>query len=156
MVNAERAWVMGELGWYESLGLRIVTSTQTRNEDMVDTTTVNVKLTCRNDGRSPAWIDQVYAQVEIFSTAATLGNKKKSECQTFGPMGPLGAGKEQSRVLELTCLGHRKDEKYLAVYAVLEYRDIFGIKRETVLGYSIDSDGEIYRQDALRERNRNT
>ena len=155
VINAERAWVMGKLGWYDNV--HVMTSvSQIRNEGRVDTTMANVKLTCRNEGRTPAWIDQVYGHLEIFEEATTLGSKTKNECQTFGPMGPLGAGKELSRVLDVTCLGHPKAEEHLAVYAVIEYRDIFGLKRETVLGYSIDLHGGIYRQDALPERNRNT
>ncbi len=155
VINAERAWVMAELSWYDKVHV-VTGASQIRDEPRVETTHVKLKLTCRNEGRTPAWIDQVYGHLEIFGKAVKLGSVTKSECQTSGPMGPLGAGKEQSRVLEATCLGHPKSDEYLAIYTAIEYRDIFGLKRETVLGYSIDLHGEIYRQDALPERNRNT
>ena len=154
VINAERAWVMARLSWYDNVHV-VTGASQIRDEPRVETTHVKLKLTCRNEGRTPAWIDQVYGHLEILKGPA-IGSKTKSDCQTSGPMGPLGAGKEQSRVLEATCSGHPKADEYLAVYAVIEYRDIVGLKRETVLGYSIDLHGEIYRQDALPERNRNT
>jgi hypothetical protein len=48
------------------------------------------------------------------------------------------------------------ENESLSVYAIIEYRDMFGIKGETVLGYSLSSSNEIGRQDALPERNRKT
>lgn len=75
-------------------------------------TQMTTKLTCRNEGRSPAWIDSVRGYAEIVNNAL--------------------------------------------VYVVVEYRDIFENKRTTSLGYSVDVDGNIYRQEALPERIRNT
>jgi hypothetical protein len=66
-------------------------------------------------------------------------------------------GKEQSRSLDLTCLGCIKRGEFLSAYMVIEYHDIYGFKRETFLGYKIDpSSGGIDRQDDSPERNRNT
>jgi hypothetical protein len=158
VINAERAWVMAELGWYERSGLHIAEGTsQSRTEGRTETTSAMLKLTCKNEGRSPAWIDNVYAHMEILSKVANLPEpRKRDNGRTFGPMGPLGAGKEHARVLDLTCPGHLTEGEFLSVYAIVEYRDIFDIKRETHLGYSIRSNAEIHRQDALPERNRNT
>jgi hypothetical protein len=115
-----------------------------------------MKLTCTNEGRSPAWIENIRGYIEAFSTVATFTEPSTHAMQSFGPMGPLGAGHNQSRSFQLTCLNLLGENESLSVYAIIEYRDMFGIKRETVLGYSISSSNEIGRQDTLPERNRNT
>jgi hypothetical protein len=154
VVNAERAWVFAELSWWEKSDLRIVHGTsQVKSGPVIDTTSVNLKLTCRNEGRTPAWIDNVYGHLEIITGEFKAPNR--TDGRNFGPMGPLGAGKQQAHGLDLTCPGY-KYEASLAVYVVIEYRDIFGVKRETSLGHAIDSHGNIYRQDALSDRNKNT
>jgi hypothetical protein len=71
-------------------------------------------------------------------------------------MEPLGADKEQFRLLQMQCDGHQKENEFLSVYVVVEYHDIFGTKRETSLGYSIHANSDIYRHFALSRRNRNT
>jgi hypothetical protein len=156
VVNAERAWIMGELSWWENSRLRISQLSSTIQSQTVERTAVALKLTCKNEGKSPAWIDNVYGHLESFSTASELGAPNRVDGRNFGPMGPLGAGRERSQSLDLTCPAKMKDEDYLAVYVVIEYRDIFGVKRETFLGHALDAHGNIGRQDALPERNRNT
>lgn len=49
-----------------------------------------------------------------------------------------------------------QDGESLEVYVLIEYRDIFGMKRETHLGYVIFDEDNIARQEGLPERNRNT
>lgn len=154
--TSERAWVLAELGWYKG-GLHVAeTSGYGVGTPFSETTQANIKLTCRNDGRSPAWIDNVYGQIELRIPKNDPAPDRKS-LTTCGPMEPLGPGQERSRVLQLQCPGHPSGNQFLSAYVIVEYRDIFGIKRETTLGYSFDSKGEeIYRQYALPERNRNT
>src|SRR5438067_1741496 len=123
----------------------------------VERVTANVKLICKNEGRSPAWVDNVYGHLEILPPGSMLGSPNRSDGRNFGPIGPLGVGKEQSRSLDLTCLGCIKRGELLSAYMVIEYHDIYGFKRETFLGYKIDpSSGGIDRQDDSPERNRNT
>jgi hypothetical protein len=148
---------MAELGWYGSaLHIADITS-ESQTEGRTETTATMLELTCKNEGRSPAWIDNVYAHMEISSNVANLAEpRKRDDGRTFGPLGPLGAGKEHARVLDLTCPGLLADHGFKSVYAIVEYRDIFNVKRETHLGYSIGRNAEIHRQDGLPERNRNT
>ena len=158
LVHTERAWVMAELDWSEKSVLHVVQSaSKSEPEGTVERVTANVKLNCKNEGRSPGWIDNVYGHLEILSAGSTLGSPNRSDGQNFGPVGPLGTGKERSRSLDLTCLGSAKRGEYLSAYIVIEYHDVFGFKRETFLGYKIDpASGGIYRQDDSPERNRNT
>src|ERR1700674_1889744 len=152
----ERAWILAELGWYKDRGKGNVIMLTTKKDDLVEEITdINVKLTCRNEGRSPAWIDEVHGCVEIVTRGSAIRIPEKKNLRTFGPIEPLGANKERSRVLEMQCAGHGKENEFMSVYVIVEYRDIFSKKRETFLGYTIDSDGGIYRQLALPERNRN-
>jgi hypothetical protein len=153
--NSERAWIMTELGWYEEETLRVAESSGVVDNVNQDSTQANVKLTCRNDGRSPAWIENVRGRMDI-ATRASIRDQEKHKLDSFGPMEPLGAGKEKSRILELWCPGHARDDEFLNVYVVVEYRDIFGIKRETFLGYSIGIKGSMNPQNAFPMRNRNT
>jgi hypothetical protein len=155
-IHSERAWVMAELGWYEK-GLHVVEgSSQNQAEAQLEFTTVFVKLTCRNAGRSPAWIDNVFGRVDrVNPTSLREDDRRENKLGNFGTMGPIGPGEEKSRSLELICYGHCKEGEFLSAYVVVEYRDIFGIKRTTTLGYSIRG-VEMNRQDGLRDRNKNT
>lgn len=158
LIHTERAWVMAELGWPEKSVLHVVRSaSKSEAEGPVERVTTSVELTCRNEGRSPAWIDNVYGHLEILPAGSPLGSPNRSDGQNFGPVGPVGAGKERSRGLDLTCSGSVKRGEFLSAYIVIAYRDIFGFKRETFLGYKIDpTSGGMDRQDEAPERNRNT
>jgi hypothetical protein len=153
VITAERAWVMADL---DGAPLAIFEATGTFwGGPLVETTEIqNVKLTCRNQGRSPAWIDRVRAQVDIVDSDSVSIDPILRK-GTHGPMVPLGAGEEESRILKLRCEGRRKPEEFLSIYVLIEYRDIFGEKRETQLGYSVH-DNLIHRQNGLPGRNRNT
>ena len=158
LIRTERAWVMAELGWSEKSVLHVVqSSSKSEAEGTVERVTANVKLICRNEGRSPGWVDNVYGHLEILPAGSVLGSPNRSDGRNFGPIGPLGVGKEQSRSFDLTCLGSVRRGEFLSAYIVIEYHDIYGFKRETFVGYKIDpSSGGIDRQDDSPERNRNT
>src|ERR1700733_8729015 len=61
LINSERAWIMAELrsyGKYSEMFEIVEGTAEYRGEGSVETTRVNlVKLVCKNQGRSPAWID---------------------------------------------------------------------------------------------------
>lgn len=155
VISAERAWVMAELNCYGD-SFRIFEGTGTFwGGPMVETTEIqSIKLTCKNQGKSPAWIDQVYGQLDIVDSTS-VSNDPILRRGHHGPMGPLGAGEAQSRSLELRCEGRRRSHEFLSIYVVIEYRDIFGKKHETHIGYSV-SGNSLARQNGLPERNRNT
>jgi hypothetical protein len=151
---SERAWILADLSWYPGQ-LNVCLGTTQRGELIEEHTDVSVKLTCKNEGRSPAWVDEVHGSVEIVTKGSAIRIPENKKLSTFGPVEPLGAGKEQSRLLQMQCSDHAKENEFISVYVIVEYRDIFGIKRETFLGYSI-SGKNLCRQLALPERNRNT
>jgi len=66
---------------------------------------------------------------------------------------PLGPGAERSCVLQMQCDGHMGKNDCVSLYIVIVYRDIFGKRRTTSMGYSaIDADN-IARQNAFPKRN---
>ena len=61
---SERAWILADLSWYPGQ-LNVCLGTTQRGELIEEHTDVSVKLTCKNEGRSPAWVDEVHGCVEI-------------------------------------------------------------------------------------------
>jgi hypothetical protein len=160
LINSERAWILASLGWYDKGQLRITLSDSVVAGRTERTTVLTIKLTCKNDGRSPAWIEDVLGRADIFSGGvASLPQNPpdRNTLQICGRIGSLGSGEEQSRALQITCTGHPQGEDFISVYVVVIYRDIFQRERHTSLGYSIDPRATaMYRQDALTERNKST
>ena len=154
MLNSERAWILAELGWNKDAGHVLEVSGMEKGKS-IDTTNVCVKLTCRNEGRTPAWIDRVRGGCAIVNAETVAMSGDKSSALFFGSMGAVGAGKEDWRRLDLTCPGHRKANEFISVYVLVEYHDILGLTRETGVGHSILGN-EIRRQDELPGRQTNT
>jgi hypothetical protein len=108
LINSERAWIMAELSSYgkdPEIFEVVEGTTDFSGERAVETTRVKLaKLTCKNQGRSPAWIDAVYGQVSIDGVDILATTEiDPSKTGSHGPMGPIGPGGEASRGLELVC-----------------------------------------------------
>jgi len=155
VIDAERAWIFAELGLYQER-IRILQGSSTfYGEGPFESTSImNIKLTLKNHGKTPAWIDAIHAQVDIVDSAS-IAREPALDGGNHGPMQPIAAGAERSRSLELTCRGHRNQGEFLSVNVVIDYHDIFGINRQTVLGYSAD-EANLIPQFGLAERNQNT
>jgi hypothetical protein len=155
--NAERAWILTELEWSDTSRLRVVTGTSSRKgEESVETTSVGVTLVCKNEGRSPAWVDTIkgYAEIvegELRDLPSPVGHK----AQAFIPLGPIGPGQQNRRQLLLVCPGHVENNQRMSLFVIVEYRDIFEQKRVTTCGYTV-SGTYLSRQDLMPERNRST
>jgi hypothetical protein len=106
--NAERAWILTELNWspYE---LKVVTGTS-KVGDGPEIKTIEIFLTvsCKNEGRSPAWVDKIEGHAEIVQgdihDLAPVG-----PMQHFSPIGPIAPGKSESKNVNLTCPGFCPD-----------------------------------------------
>jgi hypothetical protein len=154
--NAERAWVLTELEWSKSDSLRVVIGTSKRkDEPEVEETSVVINLLCRNEGRTPAWIEKIQGYCELVEgRLKDLPSPVGHEGQRFLPFGPIAPGKTESRPLNLACPGHVKRDQLLSIFILVEYRDIFDQKRVTTCGYTVSRD-DLSRQVQLPDRNRN-
>jgi hypothetical protein len=137
--NSERAWIMVELEPHEK-GLLLQEGTRKvrDSDEQEEYTTARVKLTCGNEGRSPAWIENIYGRMDIVAEVLPEDDPQSRHLNSFGTLAPVGPKGQKFTTLDLRCDGHRKAEELLSVYVVVKYRDIFGIKRMTTAGYSID------------------
>lgn len=155
----ERAWILAELGWYKG-GLHISTgSSAGMGIKPTSYTMLNIKLTCRNDGKSPTFIEHIFGRadrVQRVKTEVSPEPPKISDLAGLGDLDPLGPGSERSRVLQMQCDGHMGKDDVISVHVLIIYRDIFGKQRTTSMGYTIMSADEIWRQAALPKRNINT
>lgn len=156
LINAERGWVLAELSWFDDGAKRMeekIYSTIGTND--VKCAVAWIKLTCRNEGRSPVWIDNVYARMDcIVRSEARVFNRL--ECGNFGPIAPIGAGANVYRGLDLESGNAINEGGFLSIYVIIAYHDIFGAERETTIGYSIDLAGDLLRQSGLPVVFRNT
>jgi hypothetical protein len=154
--NAERAWVMTELVWPQGELKVVLGASRHGDQPQVETTTVMAKLVCKNQGRSPAWIDKIQGYVEIVETRLKdLPPVVGHETQDFPSFGPLAPGDEKWRILHLEAAGQPENGQLLSVFVLVEYRDIFEQKRITTCGYTV-SGAYMERQEQFPDRNLNT
>lgn len=154
MQNAERAWVMTALDWPKSDQLRVVYSASREREGpRIEQTIVNVMLHCKNEGRSPAFVDKIEAYGQIVNALKDL--TPPGQGKEVIPFGPIAPGKSGVRIIQLTCPGHLKDDQLFSIFVLVEYRDIFGQRRITTCGYTV-MDHNLYLQDTLPDRNKLT
>jgi hypothetical protein len=153
--NSERAWILAELRGTGNG--QIIQSDSQEGGVTTSQTQVSLSLVCRNEGRSPAFIDNVWGQLKIRSAAEDKEHEppKGTDLRTYGRMEPIGAAKENALLLKLTTPGVGPVGHY-SIFILIEYHDIFQIKRQTTLGYVMDVQGHLFREDTFRSRNRNT
>jgi hypothetical protein len=152
--NAERAWIMTGLLWTSDY-LHVVTQTSGGNagEGSLDTTTIAAYLWCKNEGRSPAFVDSIQGYAELVEKRlGDLPPPAGHKTQSFPPIGPIAPGKEEKKEIHLTCEGHPRKAQLISIFVLVKYRDIFGQKRVTTCGYTV-SDNYLTRQDQFPERN---
>lgn len=157
LVNAERSWILAELGWWENQPTRIaLTESKEGDGPIVSSITANLKLICRNEGKSPAWVDKIYGRMDVVSTRAEIKKYDRQECGNLGLMEAIPAGGERAHSFRLEGDGRLENGAFLSVYVIIDYHDVFGHPRETTIGYSLGLGGNLNRQDAIVSRNRNT
>ncbi len=123
ILNAERAWVSVELLWSEFTPL-IMEGSSVVGEVHSTHTTFAMRLVCRNQGRTPAWITE--------KRIIALADLIQIERETLAP------GKESTRRENVSSPGHVDNtEKLAAIYGIVRYQDIFGEQRHTTFGYYV-------------------
>lgn len=158
--NAERAWVLTELEWSEHDNLKVVLGSSKgrlkHQSDVVEIhTTVTVQLLCRNEGRSPAFVDGIHAYGDIVDSLRDVPTADRHQSEQVIPIGPLAPGKVATRVVRITCPGHLENDQVFSILVVVKYRDIFNNERLTTCGYTVQN-FDLYRQYMMPERNKFT
>jgi hypothetical protein len=147
-VNSERAWLTAELNWVNEKGRIVFSETQIPPSGVATRTSLALVLEIRNDGRTPAWIENVSAGMEI------TGHEVQPEQPIMEYFEPLGAEKMRRINLTLGCPGKPKmlGSESLRVHITVNYRDIFE-SREMILEFSVAPLGEIIRRFGQRKVN---
>lgn len=148
VINAERAWILAQLESDTNLPGPICLTNHPPE------TTAVLKLICRNEGKSPAWIDNVYGRMDVVSSRTEIrDNYERHDCEDFGSMEPIGAAGVGSRSLELNAVGMVGEGSFLSTFVIVDYHDIFGKSRTTTLVGSFTGAG---RRTAIAPRSRNS
>src|SRR5205085_12554940 len=119
------------------------------------TTGIYVVLTCRNEGRSPAWIEEKRARFQIVDVLPDKPELTSAEFIQAGPE-PIGVGRANQIAWQATATGHEGFGKMMVVYGIVKYRDIFDKLRETTFGYRITPSREFVRLEGRPEYNKYT
>jgi hypothetical protein len=155
LINSERAWVMVDVEWdthkWADREAHVLEGSGTGG----DTTGIYVVLTCRNEGRSPAWIEEKRARFQIVDALPDTPDLTSAEFVHARPE-PIGVGKANKIPWQATATGHESPGKMMVVYGVVKYRDIFDKFRETTFGYRITPSRELVRLEGKRDYNKHT
>jgi hypothetical protein len=159
LINSERAWIMADVEWDSSKWADRKPHVLEGSGTGGDTTGIYVVLTCRNEGRSPAWIEEKRARFQIVDVLPDEPDLTSAEFIQAGPE-PIGIGKALPHTNHISWqaigAGHEGLGKMMVVYGVVKYRDIFNKHRETTFGYRITPSRELVRLEGSREYNRHT
>ncbi len=161
LINSERAWVMVDLTWQSGRGCEIFGAVG----DAVSTS-LALALTCRNEGKTPAWITLKTAAMRIVEHVPRYDDMPAS---MKGPITgdfvevctePLSVGQQPSiKHFTLMCKGGREDGRFPLIFGMVEYRDVFKPNRATYFGYTVTKDRRLERiagVDRYSDYNKNT
>ena len=155
LVNAERSWLTVQLQPVPGGGGPF------EGEDIIrdiitHTTSFSVRIICKNDGRTPAWITEKRARIDVVDDLPRQPNWATVEIIQTEPeplsVGETGLAKDEG----LTCNKGRDFGKMTVVYGLVKYRDVFAADRATSFAYIIRADGKLERLPGYPEYNKNT
>ena len=157
----ERAWVMAEVEhdfdkWRDKKP-HVLENSGTEG----DSTAIYAVLTCRNAGRTPAWIEETVAKFELTSGLPEEPNFEGAEYVQAGTI-PLGMGDGDAfphtqRIPWVPIAeGHQTLGQLAVIYGRVTYRDIFNKKRITTFCYKIRPHGRLERLEGRPKYNHNT
>lgn len=128
MTKLERPWVLvgikGGLGWEADGAGNVVEAILAQGTDSV----VPFEYTLTNLGRSPAWVFQVEAAVDVVSNSKAALNYSLDN-SVLGPLGPERAfvvGRAKAQVTPEQRTAVEAGAAYLVFAGSVRYRDVFG------------------------------
>lgn len=132
IASAERAWVLVEIQEVPLYSLEESTDG--------DTTSIPIRIVCRNDGNTPAWVTDILFGMVIYDRDAIPRAPEINNAQRVGgdltPVGPKSAMPPIDYTVE--CAGRNPIYfRHTVLFGVVRYRDVFGEARETHIGYEV-------------------
>jgi hypothetical protein len=148
VIRAERSWVMVDLEWTPGYG-----QTGTGSQQSILHISACVRIVCQNDGRTPAWITEKRAVLQIFDSVPSEPDLKSAAVVQTGPE-PIRIGGETKHDEALQCDGQETLDTTNVIFGVVKYRDAFG-EHETRFGYRV-SGTVLQRLEGYPKYNQNT
>ena len=116
---------------------------------------MGVRIVCQNQGRTPAWITEIHACLDIVDFPPAIPDFTHADPVQLEPE-PL-AVKQKFSPKDFTLQRDKGRETGLmtVIYGIVKYRDVFSDGRTTTFGYKVGIDGAFERL-AASAYNRNT
>jgi hypothetical protein len=138
--DSERAWVMADVDWDTEKWAGGEAHILESSGSSGDNTTFYAVLTCRNEGKSPAWIEEQRATFEIVTSLPDTPNLESAKFIKVGPE-PIGIGNALPPTTHIpfqpVAAGHEKNGTMMVIYGTVKYRDIFNKQRTTSFAYKV-------------------
>lgn len=146
-IDSERAWIMVDIvrvpgmggiidGWGSEMGVGPV---------VTENTAFRSRIICRNDGKTPAWITEKRAGLDIIDSLPEIPDWTRAAVMQVA-LEPISVGQVSNPQDEtLICKRGRALGKMTILYGIVKYRDPFGANRTTTFGYEVRDDGSLER-----------
>jgi hypothetical protein len=156
LINSERAWIMVQVKPIPGISSGIFDGEQIMKDIISHSTSFSVRILCKNDGRTPAWITEKRACIDVVDSLPDKPNWETVDIIQSEPE-PVPVGKKSKpKDQGLHCNKGRDFGKMMVVYGIVKYRDIFAADRSTSFGYEVRVDGALERLACYPEYNKNT
>lgn len=147
LINSERAWIMVDVDSVPSFaGIVDGQSSEMGVGPVVaESTMFRARIICRNDGKTPAWITEKQAGLDIVDSVPVNPDWNRTIIIQAAPE-PISVGQVSKPQDEtVTCKRGRALGKLTILYGIVKYRDPFGDNRTTTFGYRVRDDGTLER-----------
>jgi len=147
LINSERAWIMVDVDRVPGMGgvMDGHGSEMGVGPVMTESTGFRARITCRNDGKTPAWITEKRAGLDILDSIPESPDWSRTTQIQVAPE-PISVG-QASEPHDETLFSKRGRAlgKITILYGIVKYRDPFGANRSTSFGYRVQDDGSLER-----------
>jgi hypothetical protein len=153
LINSERAWIMVDVKKHGPQGI-LQGSSRYGAGPVRQHASITISYSCRNEGKTPAWIVERRVRFLILDSEELLPNDPDLNLEINHPevvaleSEPISPNQEELTIItrELHCDGVADDQKFMVVYGKVRYRDIFDREvRETRFGYRVNMQGGFFR-----------
>ena len=134
LVNTERSWVFAYVGWANEEHPVFIAQRTQQGEELPVQTGIHIVLTCKNQGRTPAWITRKFLRFEIAPKLPNEPSFRFEDCIDYA-LNPIAPDHSVVICPELFADGRPTTKESAGyIYGRILYRDVFG-DHETTFGY---------------------